>query len=71
VFELENENVIDDLKLTITDVQGKIIMEDEYKNCTTYFSNTIDVSEFSSGIYLVSIKSEKYSSIKKLIVNKQ
>jgi len=53
-------------KITVTDVNGRIVKEAKYSNETNVQMN---VSELSSGVYMMNISSEKGSTVKKIIKN--
>lgn len=61
----------DFVSLKIYDILGKEILTvvDEYKNSGTYLAE-IDSNGLSNGIYLLKLKSQQYSIVKKMIVLK-
>jgi len=53
------------IKITITDFSGKIVYSQEFLK----EKNTIDVAQYTKGVYLVSLESEKGFLYEKLILN--
>lgn len=56
-------------EISIMDIQGKIIKRIRNKPIDNNLYLSIDVSNLNKGIYIINIRSEKYSQTKKLIVN--
>ncbi|WP_191859122.1 T9SS type A sorting domain-containing protein [Hanstruepera ponticola] len=55
------------LSVAIYDIQGKLISDQLYKTDTTNFQ--IDVSNLSTGLYVIKLYNEEFQEIKKLIIN--
>ena len=55
-------------QITISDVTGKIIYNEQLNNKTGNFKQEVVLSNVSKGIYYVQLKSDKYIASKKLIV---
>ena len=71
VFELSYANInSNSLTLKVIDASGRIVMEN-IKNIYENVGNiTIDLSAFESGAYMLIINTEKFSTIKRLIIHK-
>jgi hypothetical protein len=61
---MESQNV----KVELLSLQGATLNEDNLRLFKGDYSKTIDVSGFASGIYLLRIKSDKGTSIKKVVI---
>jgi len=64
-FNIEFNETLNDNKIMITNQIGEIIKELQVVNKIT----TVDISDFKSGIYFVSITSKNGVSVKKIIIN--
>lgn len=53
-------------KITVTDVNGRTVKEAKYDNGTNV---QINVSDLSSGVYMMNISSDKGSTVKKIVKN--
>ena len=52
----------------IFSVTGEVVFKEENKTGANYFSETIDVKDFSNGIYFLSVKMEKEMITRKIVV---
>ncbi len=55
--------------ISITDITGKVLKRQEYKNVGNLFQNTLDLSAFSEGIYFLQINHGAIQQFDKLILN--
>lgn len=53
--------------ITLMDIRGRMLKEVKLENGTDYFSTTIDLSEFTSGLYLLKVSSNSQTRVFKLI----
>jgi hypothetical protein len=60
-------NTSPDVELSVSDMQGKIIFNDNLSGSTV--SRKLDVSGYPKGIYLVRAKSNGYLKTEKLVIN--
>jgi len=58
--------LMNDSTISIYDVQGRIVMFKSLDNNSN--TNTIDVSNFNTGIYIVQIKNNTLSKTQKIII---
>ena len=56
------------MEIEILDITGKVIYQKEYKNINAHFTENIDLSGCTKGIYFVKVRLENNVSIEKLIV---
>ena len=56
------------VEIEILDITGKVIYQKEYKNINAHFTENIDLSGCTKGIYFVKVRLENNVSIEKLIV---
>lgn len=63
VVNTQNVNVN---SITVTDLNGRIVKEAKYSNTSNVQMN---VSDLSSGVYMMNIQSDKGSSVKKIVKN--
>ncbi|TKS56471.1 S8 family serine peptidase [Mesohalobacter halotolerans] len=61
-----NQNISDDVKIDIIDLNGRALRSFAHENSSNNFS--FNLSDLSSGIYFVRIKSQNQSAVKKLIL---
>ncbi|MEP7168841.1 MAG: T9SS type A sorting domain-containing protein, partial [Bacteroidota bacterium] len=54
--------------IAITNIQGKKVYENELETSNAKLQTKIDVSKFSSGIYFVSVKTDKKSTVEKVVI---
>ena len=64
-FSFDNSS---DITLEMTNMMGQIIWSDLVDRLNGKYSQTIDVKEFSSGIYLLSISTEKGKITRKIVI---
>ena len=64
---LWNDENINQATITITDISGKVVLRQEESNLAQQFI-TLDLSNYSKGIYLLQVKSEDKSVVRKLVV---
>jgi photosystem II stability/assembly factor-like uncharacterized protein len=66
-IEMDNE-IFGELQISIITEQGKDILSIKFEKTTEHFSSQVDLNGQSKGIYLINILIEKYSAIRKVIV---
>jgi hypothetical protein len=66
-IEMDNE-IFGELLISIITEQGKDILSIKFEKTTEHFSSQVDLNGQSKGIYLINILIEKYSAIRKVIV---
>jgi hypothetical protein len=64
---IEIKDLNQDAKITISDLQGRILSQEQIKAGTN--NHTINVSEMSSGVYYIRIITENTTNTQKLIIN--
>jgi hypothetical protein len=68
-FILEIEGTISETySLEVVNMQSQLLMEKEIDVSSTKYTESIDLSTWPKGIYLIRLKSENYLSTKKLII---
>lgn len=68
IVQYENVNS-GNLDFTVTDIQGRIVYSDHEKNAGSAGFKQIDVSNFSPGIYFVSVRNEAGTVVSKFVIN--
>jgi hypothetical protein len=63
-----NNQIFDDLYISVIAQNGKEIMKTKFEKTTTHFSGQLDLSGQSKGIYFVKLQFEKYSAVKRVVV---
>lgn len=66
VINVSNTNNVNVNKITVTDLNGRVVKEVNYSNTTNI---QVNVSDLSSGVYMMNINSDKGSSVQKIIKN--
>jgi hypothetical protein len=67
---LNIENINDKARISVVDMQGRVILQRELTPNNNSITTTIDTKDLSQGIYFVKINSDKINVAKKLIVTK-
>ena len=60
----------EDLTVTLTDIQGKMLFQKKYKNGYTLFSQQIDIREYNVDLLLLSVTQGGKTITKKVVVSK-
>ncbi|OYT12216.1 MAG: hypothetical protein B6I18_01400 [Bacteroidetes bacterium 4572_112] len=68
IFNLAIENVYGNIDISIIDISGKIVFRKKY-NSNGVFDETIDISRFSKGIFVLKIENDGRTNLQKLIIN--
>jgi hypothetical protein len=69
VFNIEISNTGNKvLEIEIVSITGKVIYRNEYKNINTYFTEQIDLSGYTKGIYLVKVRQANTVYVGKVVV---
>jgi len=66
VINVSNSNDVNVNKITVTDLNGRVVKQVNYSNTTNI---QVNVSDLSSGVYMMNIDSDKGSSVQKVIKN--
>ena len=61
------ENYISDFEISVIDITGKLLFKD--LNSNKYSNYSLDMTNFSSGVYFLQIESKNRSKIIKLMLN--
>ncbi len=67
-IDYTNEKLVNDLYLTIYNIEGKIIYNKNYKVNGNKLSEQINTENFNKGIYIVKLSSSKVSQVQRLII---
>lgn len=67
-IEISSVNT-NDIKIKIVDILGKEIYMDEIKNYNGSYSFELDISKFSTGIYILHLQAEKDNIARKFVVD--
>ena len=59
---------VKDIDVAISDINGRCIISDRFKNITGNYTNEFDMSSYSSGIYFVRISNAYNSQSKKIVL---
>jgi hypothetical protein len=62
-----NNQIFDDLYISVIAQNGKEIMKTKFEKTTTHFSGQLDLSGQTRGIYFISLLLDKYKSNRKII----
>ena len=65
---LANTNSFEDLNLDVYNMVGQRLLWKTVKNTSGFYSHTLDMSYASKGIYLVRLRDNKSSSVKRIVV---
>jgi hypothetical protein len=57
-----------DMTIHITDIQGKVVLEDQRSGFSGVYSKSFDLGAFAKGVYTMEIRSGKKSSYYKIVV---
>jgi hypothetical protein len=63
-----NMNEPQNVTIELLSLQGNILSKDALNYFKGQYANTIDVSAFAKGIYLLRLKSDKGTAVKKIVV---
>ncbi len=58
----------DDVNITVHDIRGRVIFDNQYTNNSGLFSQNIQLENAQSGVYLVSIENGQRKEVKKIVV---
>ncbi len=58
-------------KFILTDILGKVLVSNNYKVESNMLQKNISLSDFSNGIYFLSIESDKLKTVRKIIKNNE
>ena len=58
----------DDVNITVHDIRGRVIFDNQYTNNSGLFSQNIELENAQSGVYLVSIENGQRKEVKKIVV---
>jgi len=65
--DMENQ-VFDDLNVTIVTIEGREVYSNKFEKATEYFSVEIDLSDRAEGVYFIKLQTGKYLATRKVIV---
>lgn len=66
LINISNTQNVNVNKVTVTDLNGRVVKEAKYSNVS---NAQLNVSDLSSGVYMLNIASDKGSSVKKIVKN--
>ncbi len=68
IYITTENNDLNKLIIKIINTQGQIVFEESNKKINGKYNRTIDISEFSEGVYYLQFISDKKTILKKLII---
>jgi hypothetical protein len=64
----EADKAIKDLKVTVTNVTGQVLLQQGFQNPGKSFSNEFDLSDQARGIYFIELRADGDKAVRKLVV---
>jgi hypothetical protein len=70
IFTLSfNTEKTDDYKIKVTSAIGQTVYEEKLNTFSGTYTNKIDISTFTKGVYMVSVSNSKNETVKKVLVH--
>ncbi|PIY32888.1 MAG: hypothetical protein COZ08_06220, partial [Bacteroidetes bacterium CG_4_10_14_3_um_filter_42_6] len=58
----------DKLQIRLTNINGQVVFDEQPGSFTGNYSNTFDLSDQAKGVYLLSIISQKGTTVRKIVL---
>lgn len=68
VFNLEISGLGKQFTISVLDFAGRVIVQEEVNTSATEYKNTLDLSNYSKGVYFLSFSSDRKSEYQKIVI---